>query len=87
MEYLNFMKIRYYIWYVLISCVLIFGFYYSLTFCSIYVNASKGWLYGCIMSFVNGIFIVQIGTPFVKALLREIIKIYPEDLKKLISIY
>ncbi len=73
------MKIRYMIWYSLIFIVYLFCWYYSVVFCSLYRNASRGWFYGCIISTCMDIFFMQLVSPITRSILRVLIKAYPTE--------
>ena len=51
--------------------------YYVLAFCTIYPNAGKGWIIGCLLSTGFDLLFVQLIATLGKGILRAIIKLYP----------
>jgi magnesium-transporting ATPase (P-type) len=58
-EYLKSMRIRYIVFFILSTIIIVFFWYLVICYCAVFSKTQSGWIYGSILSFMLTIFIFE----------------------------
>lgn len=71
------MRWRYVSYVIAVSIIHMISWFFVMSFCTVYINSNKEWLYGCLISVIIDFFIVCPLFSIIKGLIRWLAKTFP----------